>query len=159
MHLNKHGGRRYMRDWRGLCGVCWGITGEQQSLRTAGAVPNVFCDSKMCQPCLVALGAGHLLPPWQHWLLGWGWLSRVFWREEEMRDPDLLPFLFLRKNWENWVGGIWWWGCWARASCSTAISSSCYPVHKPKGPPLPAIQNGLCWLLGTFGRREGKLFA
>ena len=39
------------------------VPGEQQCLRTAGAVPSVFCDSRMCQPCLVALGAGHLPHP------------------------------------------------------------------------------------------------
>lgn len=146
--------------------VCAGdITGEQQCLRTAGAVPNVFCDSRMCQPCLVALGGRPSAPippsatPWQHWLLGWGWLSRPGQsileeiREERSRSSTF-PLLEeeLGEQEELGLGP-----CWTGASCPIVISLPCSQTQWSST--CCDSKHSHYWPPGAFGRGEEKVFA
>lgn len=128
-------------------------------------MPNVFCDSRMCQPCLVALGAGHLpiscYPEGSTGSWDGGWLRRPRpesileeRRDEGSRFPVLL-FLFLKRLWEK----------------SKAVGADAgRGLHVLLLPLVPAMlpqPKGLhsCdadsryWLPATFGRGQWKLFA
>lgn len=71
--MSEHGGGRYVKDVRGLCGMHWEAAGEQQHVLTARAVQSISCDLRMCQswpgttwgglsaPCTPSIP-----PTWQH---------------------------------------------------------------------------------------------
>lgn len=136
----------------GIYMICaGGIAEKQQCLRTARAVLSVSCNLRMYQSCpgtnwgKSSAPSVHLLPPWQHQLLGWVWLRRP-WTQGilgerwgwDSKAPVLL-FLFLSRSWRGLrnVSETRWGAAGLGAPCLAAISSSCYSDHKSRGAQLP----------------------